>query len=81
MINIKPIAAPFFADIVSAEVSIPNYKLDQTETDISLKLFDEYGLLYKEIIQTLPDEVLHKWGTDNNYIINWAFKQNNIEKL
>ncbi len=81
MIDIKPIEAPFSAPIVSVEVSIADYKLDADEPTISVKLFDKRGELYKEITQLIPADVHNQWGTDNDFIINWALKQNNIEKL
>lgn len=81
MIKIKPIAAPFFDDITQADVLIKSYNLTSTEDPvITLNLYTETGLLYREISQPVPVETIDKWGHDNDFLIDWVFRQNSIEK-
>lgn len=81
MINIQPIEIPLFGTITQVEIIIPTFSLSDLNTvSIEIHLYIN-GQFFKKLDQPIPQNVYNSWGTDDNYLINWALEQNGFTIL
>lgn len=91
MVSIKPISVPtrgigkYFLLELSNNLRLPGdsahfYWEIYTEVEMGMS---EYvpGTMILNGNLTMPKEIYDQWGTDDNYAINWALNELNLQKL
>lgn len=78
-IFIVPIDKTFTEIKVIAEFA--NFQLGATEGDMYITFYDINNTFVERKIVHIPPEIYSQWGTDDNFIIDYAFSQLGVERL
>lgn len=62
-------------------LDFPIFQLNATEADIYATFYDSNDIFVERKIVHIPPEIYIQWGTDDNFIIDYAFSQLGVERL
>lgn len=57
------------------QLTIPSFQLNETEMDVYATLYSADDRLVDTRTIHVPPDVYAKWGTDDNYIVNYVVSQ------
>lgn len=90
MISIKPISIPTRGIGKYFNLTLLNLNLPGTSAEFYWEIYTEVEMGMNEyepgtmILNgnlTMPKEIYNQWGIDDNYAINWALLELNLQKL
>lgn len=73
--NIQPVDIPTKGDAVQFNITVYNYELGGSSVDFAWQIMDVNSNVLITGILTMISPDLDNWGTDDEYVIDWALNQ------